>query len=180
MLAQGAFWLGGFWADFCCRPQWASRPARKRSGCDWASSLLRSCLAWCSSRRGVGADRVDSLWWAATALLVLAIAVAVFFRYQQFTSPGPAITTGRSRSGSALTPHGLAYTQANPDLSRDQLVMDFAGATETVWTRESINRRRLILAATYVSCLPLFTLCLIAVVQALQCGGPPTRPRASR
>jgi hypothetical protein len=48
--------------------------------------------------------------------------------------------------------------------------MDFAGETEAIWTRDSINHRRLILAASYVSCLPLFTICLIAVVQAIACG----------
>ena len=58
--------------------------------------------------------------------------------------------------------------------------MDVAGAAEAIWTSESINRRRLILAATYVCCLPLFALCLIAVVQALKCGGPPARPKESR
>ena len=42
--------------------------------------------------------------------------------------------------------------------------------TENIWTRESINNRRLILAATYLSCLPLFTICLIAIIQAAQCG----------
>jgi hypothetical protein len=58
--------------------------------------------------------------------------------------------------------------------------MDVAGATEAIWTAESINRRRLILAATYVCCLPLFTLCLIAVVQAIQCGGQMTRTKRAR
>ena len=115
------------------------------------------------------------------ALLVLAVAVAVFFRYQQLTLAWTGNYAGqRVIVGAVLTPHGQAYTRANPDLSRDQLIMDVAGATEAIWTSESINRRRLILAATYVCCLPLFALCLIAVVQALQCGGPPARPKESR
>ena len=50
----------------------------------------------------------------------------------------------------------------------DELVNDFTGHTEEIWTRQSIDRRRLVLAAMYVSCLPLFTICLIAVVQAMQ------------
>ena len=79
--------------------------------------------------------------------------------------------------GSVYTPQGLSYTEKNPKISCDDLVADFPGKPEDIWTRDSINRRRLILAATYVSCLPLFTICLIAVVQAVQ-GGRTARRRA--
>ena len=121
-----------------------------------------------------------ALWWAGAALLVLAAAVTVFFRYQQLTLAWTGNYDGQKVVvGAVLTPHGQAYAQANPELSRYQLIMDVAGSTEAIWTGESINRRRLILAATYVCCLPLFTLCLIAVVQAIQCGGRKTQTKGA-
>jgi hypothetical protein len=181
VLAQGALWLGGILGGFLLPPPVGLQASDEKVWLRLGQFIITVVLGLVFFAARRWRRPCDALWWAATAMLVLAIAVAVFFRYQQLTLAWTGNYDGQKVVvGSALTPHGLAYTQANPDLSRDQLVMDVAGATETVWTRESINRRRLILAATYVSCLPLFTLCLIAVVQALQCGGPPTRPRASR
>jgi len=81
--------------------------------------------------------------------------------------------------GSVYTAQGLSYTEQNPKISCDELIFQFKGVIENIWTRESINRRRLVLAATYVSCLPLFTICLIAVVQAIQCGGKPAKRRVA-
>src|ERR1035441_1848740 len=63
----------------------------------------------------------------------------------------------------------LVDAEKNPNLSLDALLEDFTGRAEDVWTRESINRRRLALAGLYVSCLPWFTVCVVAVVQAIQC-----------
>lgn len=114
-----------------------------------------------------------ALAWSGAALLFLALAVAVFFRYQKLTLAWTANYGGQKVVvGSVLTPAGQADTQRNPAIANEDLVMDFAGRTAQFWTADSINHRRLILAACYVSCLPLFTLCLIAVVQAVACGAP--------
>jgi hypothetical protein len=107
--------------------------------------------------------------WGAVALLALVIGVGAFFFYQQLTLAWTAnYNLGKVVIGSELTKQGRTYTAANPAISTDELVSDFGGKTEEIWTRQSIDRRRLVLAATYVSCLPLFTICLIAVVQAMQ------------
>ena len=112
-----------------------------------------------------------AIWWSCTALFCLVLGVAVFFRYQQLTLAWTASYAGQKVVvGSALTPAGQAYVQVNPGISVEDLVLDFAGRTDAIWTADSINRRRLVLAGIYAGCLPLFTICLIAVVQAVGCG----------
>ena len=107
--------------------------------------------------------------WGAVALLSLVIGVGAFFCYQQLKLVWTA-TYDKDRVvvGAEFTKQGRIYAEANPKISMDELVNDFTGHTEEIWTRQSIDRRRLVLAAMYVSCLPLFTICLIAVVQAMQ------------
>ena len=180
VLAQGALWLGGILGGFLLPPPVGLLASEEKVWLRLGQFIIVVVLGLVFFAARRWRQPRHALWWAATAMLVLAVAVAVFFRYQQLTLAWTGNYAGQKVVvGSVLTPHGQAYTQANPDLSCDQLIMDVAGATEAIWTSESINRRRLILAATYVSCLPLFTLCLIAVVQALQCAGPMTRPKGA-
>jgi hypothetical protein len=109
-------------------------------------------------------------WWWAFSLGFLVLAVSAFFGYQQFMYAWTCNYAGqRVVAGSVYTSHGKKYTDLNPSLSRDELLMEHAGLPEDLWTRESINRRRLALAATYILCLPLFTICLIAIVQSIRC-----------
>jgi hypothetical protein len=181
VLTQGALWVGGILGGFLLPPPVVLLASEEKVWLRLGQFVIAVVLGlvFFAARRW-GQPR-HALWWAGAALLVLAVAVAVFFRYQQLTLAWTGNYAGqRVVVGAVLTPHGQAYTHANPDLSRDQLIMDVAGATEAIWTGESINRRRLILAATYVCCLPLFTLCLIAVVQAIQCGGQMSRTKRAR
>jgi hypothetical protein len=109
-------------------------------------------------------------WWWLSSLVFLLLAVGAFFRYQHLTNAWTGNYAGEKLViGSVYTPQGQKYIQENPDLSLDLVLDDFIGITEDIWTRASIQRRRLLLAATYVSCLPLFTIAVIAIVQALQC-----------
>ena len=122
-----------------------------------------------------------ALRWGGVGLLFLFLGVAAFFCYQRLTLAWTGGYAGdKIVIGSACTPQGRAYMEKNPTLSRDDLISDFAGQTENIWTRDSIDQRRLILAGTYVSCLPLFTICLIAVVQAAQSGRPKTKSKTAR
>lgn len=181
VLAQAALWLGGILGGFLLPPPVGLLASEEKVWLRLGQFVIAVVLGlvFFAARRW-GQPR-HALGWAGAALLMLALAVAVFFRYQQLTMAWTGDYAGqRVVVGAVLTPHGQAYTRANPDLSRDQLIMDVAGATEAIWTGESINRRRLILAATYVCCLPLFTLCLIAVVQAIQCGGKASRIKLAK
>ena len=171
VLAQGALWLAGILGGFLLPPPVGILASDEKTWLRLGQFIMAVVLGllFFVSRRW--RQPRHALWWSGTALLFLAAAVAMFFRYQQLTLAWTANYAGqRTVIGSVLTPLGQADTLRNPGISCDELIMDFAGKTEDVWTRNSINHRRLILAATYISCLPLFTICLIAVVQAVACG----------
>ena len=108
--------------------------------------------------------------WALFAILFLTLSVSAFFAYQHFldvrTCPYARQTVV---IGTEYTEHGRTYVKDNPGSTCTGLLEDFAGETEDIWTKDSINKSRYILAGLYILNLPLFTICLIAVVQALAC-----------
>ena len=169
LLAQGALWLGGILGGFLLPPPVGVTAADEKIWLRLGQFIVAVVLGleilaarrWNQPRH--------SLRWGAVALLALIVGVGAFFRYQQLTLAWTANYDGsKVVVGSEFTKQGRAYTEENPKISTDELVFDFKGRTEDVWTRQSIDGRRLVLAATYVSCLPLFTICLIAIVQAMQ------------
>lgn len=171
VLAQGALWLGGILGGFLLPPPVGILASDDKLWLRLGQFIIAVVLGlvFFASRRWH--QPRQALGWSGAALLFLAVAVAVFFRYQQLTLAWTANYAGQKVVvGSVLTPAGQAYAQRNAGISNEDLIMDFAGKTDAIWTPDSINRRRLILAASYVCCLPLFTVCLIAVVQAIACG----------
>ena len=69
--------------------------------------------------------------------------------------------------GTELTPLGATYTQANPDLSSDELLFDAAGVAERIWTRASINRCSALVSSTHFLWIPFLVVCLLATAQAV-------------
>ncbi len=181
LLTQGALWLGGILGGFLLPPPVGVTAADEKIWLRLGQFIVAVVLGleilaarrWNQPRH--------SLRWGAVALCSLVIGVAAFFRYQQLTLAWTA-TYDRDKVivGAEFTQQGRAYAVANPKISTDELVFDFKGKTDDIWTRESIDGRRLVLAATYVSCLPMFTLCLLAVVQAMQSSEPVARRGAKR
>lgn len=171
VLAQAALWLGGILGGFLLPPPVGVSSGDEKIWLKFGQFIVAVVLGLVFFAVSRWNRPRHSLKWCGVTVLFLALAVAAFFRYQQLTLAWTGVYEGQKVvTGSVFTPQGLAYTTANPRLSLNELISDFTGVTENLWTRESINRRRLLLATTYVSCLPLFTICLIAVVQAVQCG----------
>jgi hypothetical protein len=180
VLAQGGLWIGGILGGFLLSPPVGVSAADEKIWLRLGQFIIAVVLGLVFFAARRWSQPRHALWWGATALVFLAIAVGAFFRYQHLTLAWTGLYDEQKVViGSVYTAQGLSYTEKNPKISCDELISDFKGLTQNIWTRESINRRRLILAATYVSCLPLFTICLIAVVQAIQCGGKPAKRRAS-
>jgi hypothetical protein len=110
----------------------------------------------------------DGAKWWLVSLLFFVFSISAFFQYQNLTSKYTCIYSGKVLVvGSAYAPMGEHHVAKNPGISCQQLVFDFAGSTEKIWTKNSIDQNRLLLAATYISCLPLFTICIIGLIQAL-------------
>ena len=172
VLAQGALWVGGVLGGFLLPPPVGVAAGDEKIWLRLGQFIVGVVLGLVFFAARRWNQPKHALKWCGVALLFLILASAAFFRYQQLTLAWTGNYGGdKVVIGSEYTPQGFSYRTKNPELSLDKLIDDFTGVTENIWTRESINRRRLLLAATYVSCLPLFTICLIAVVQAVHCGG---------
>jgi uncharacterized membrane protein len=111
--------------------------------------------------------------WAAVAALFLLAALASFFGYQHLLFYETCdYNSGRVVIGTAYTPHGSRYHHDNPSLGCHELLNDFAGSATDIWTEDSINRNRMLLAGSYLLALPLCVMCMIAIVQAVQLSQP--------
>ena len=127
--------------------------------------------------------------WAVIAALSLVLAVAAYFGYQRSLDARTCkYDTETVVIGSAYTAQAQSYVRDVPEATCESLLEDFAGKAEDIWTKDSINNSRYILALTFIGCLPLFTVCIIAVVQMLSClnedktdqrATPPTPPTAA-
>lgn len=110
--------------------------------------------------------------WALLTIMFLVLSVGAFFVYQQLLD-----TRTCQYDGHAVV-IGTQYTEAtqtyindeSPGATCEKLLKDNpTGTVDEIWTRDSINRSRYVLAGGYISTLPLLTICIIAVVQALYC-----------
>jgi hypothetical protein len=111
--------------------------------------------------------------WVAITLVSLVLALAAYFGYQHLLDTRTCeYDNHQVVIGTEYTEHGLNYLAKNPNSTCKSLLEDHTGAAEDVWTKKAIDRSRYILAGSYILNLPLFMLCLIAVIQALSCSDP--------
>ena len=106
--------------------------------------------------------------WAVAAGACLLLAVVAFLGYQALLSSRTcAYESQRLVIGNVYTQQGRAYAEKNPGISCHDLLDDFAGKADDVWTTDSINSNRLTMAEVYITCLPLFAICLMSILQAV-------------
>ncbi|MEP6664395.1 MAG: hypothetical protein ABJC04_12110 [Verrucomicrobiota bacterium] len=169
MLAQTAAWMAGVLAGFLLPPP-VGTAAESRVYVRFAQFVitlvigfvLLAALRWKSPK--------NIFRWAATSAVFLLLGSAMFFGYQLFAARWTAeYNSQHVVIGGTYTSFGHDYHRENPNLSPSDLVMDVAGATEKIWTQESLTQRRLLLAAMYVLAMPLFTVAVMSLLQAMQC-----------
>ena len=118
--------------------------------------------------------------WVLLTVTFLALAIAAFFAYQHLLDTRTCRYAGQTVViGTRYAEQVKSYLNENPNSTCSSLLEDFAGESEDIWTRESIDCSRYILAGIYIINLPLFTICVIAVVQAIYCGTRERRRRTS-
>ncbi|HAV61014.1 MAG TPA: hypothetical protein DCY13_01445 [Verrucomicrobiales bacterium] len=118
--------------------------------------------------------RQHTVAWSVVAGLALVVALGSLFGYLRSATLWTCEHDGlRLVIGSSLTPLGQAFVDANPGIACDQLIFNFAGQVEKIWTIGSIQTRRMWLALIYLGTTPCFTLSILAVVQALNCARKP-------
>ena len=108
--------------------------------------------------------------WAAASASFLFLGTICFFTYQIFaTRWTTSYDKDRVLIGDTYTRQAAEYVRANPTLTPSDLIMHYGGSADKIWTIESINQRRIIIAGIYVITMPLFTVCIITLLQAIQC-----------
>jgi hypothetical protein len=105
--------------------------------------------------------------WASVAVAALALGLGSFLVGEYVQRACTARYANRQVViGTELTSLGAAYTQANPDLSSDDLLFDAAGVPERIWTASSIGRCSASISGTYFLWIPFLVVCLLATAQA--------------
>ncbi len=108
------------------------------------------------------------LIWLTAAAAALALGVGAFALSGSTQRACTARYAGKPIIvGTELTVLGATYRKENPELSRDDLLFDAAGAPERLWTRESIGRCRTLVAGTYFLWIPFLVVCLLGAAQAV-------------
>ena len=112
-------------------------------------------------------SRGRALWWWI-ALASLGLAVLAAFGYDHLTRAWSCLYDGsRVIVGDEYTSQGREYRRQDSSTACETLIQDFAGHVEDIWQSRGIRRRQSMLVAVYVSAVALFTICIVAVVEAI-------------
>jgi amino acid transporter len=168
VLVQGSVWVLGTVGAFLLPPPIGLIGGDEKGLAKVAQFIISVVLglAFVAGRRWK--NRKHLARWSLASAGLLVVSICCFLAYQyllySFTCKynGQAVIIGTS-----YTQQGAYYTHENPGEACDDLLDDFAGRAEDIWTKDSITRCRLALAFTYILCIPVFTISMIAVVQAI-------------
>lgn len=116
--------------------------------------------------------------WVVFTVVFLVLSVAAFFAYQYFLDTRTCRYADQTVViGTRYTEQAQLYVVEKPNATCTSLLEDAAGQSDDIWTKDSINNSRYVLASIYILNLPLFTICVISVVQAVYCGSREKRKR---
>ena len=106
--------------------------------------------------------------WIGTTLAGVLLSVTLTRSYSEKAADWTCRYTETVRRvvGDTFTDRGREYVTANPDKTCDRLVFEFQDV-ELVWTRESIDRRRRILARVYCGVPAALGATVICLIQAM-------------
>jgi len=124
--------------------------------------------------------RGPRLWWGiAAGSLVLAVLGA--FGYDHLTEAWSCrYDDVRVVIGDELMPQAREHARQDPGATCERMLEDFAGQVDDVWRADGIRQRQSILAAAYVGTVALFTICIVAAVEAVSRVERPRRAAPSR
>lgn len=128
-------------------------------------AALLIALMFVATRR---ARRTGGPLWPWVALASLGLAVFSAVGYAHLTRTWSCVYDGsRVVVGDEYTAKGREHRGQDPDAACETVIQDFAGRVDDIWQAEGIRRRQSILAAVYVGAVALFTICIVAVVEAI-------------
>lgn len=169
MLLQGTIWVSGIVGSFLLPPPIGVLKDEHKLWLRFAQFVIAILVGLLFITKRKWNKKQHVKWWWIISAAALLLSVISFTGYQYLLYSWTCnYNKQRIVIGSEYTPQGVYYVKQNPQgITCDELVADFAGKVEEIWTKKSINRSRLILAGTYMSCMPLFTVCLMAVLHAI-------------
>jgi hypothetical protein len=166
---QGAVWVSGIIGSFLLPPPVGVLKDENKLWLRLAQFVIAVLvgLLFITTRKWNKKKQIKSWWIVSAAALVLSVVSFTGYQYLLY-SWTCNYNKQRVVIGTEYTPQGEYYVKKNSQgISCDELVADFAGNVEDIWTKKSINRARLILAGTYISCMPFFIVCLIGMIHAI-------------
>lgn len=114
-------------------------------------------------------------FWSRACVLVLLAGVVIFFSYQALRANWTVkYSTERVVIGDRYTNEAENYrdqvkSEQRREIPDEELVMDYGGKTESIWEKDSIRHRRLLIAGVYITSLSLFAATILTLIQALYC-----------
>ena len=169
LLVQATVWIAAVIATFLVAPPVGTAAENQlwvRFG-QFVITIFVGLLALVSFRWN---RKKDTLPWAASATAFLILGTVAFFSYQILSLRWTADYSGdRVVVGSTFTQEAADYLKAHPTLTNADLINHYTGKIQKIWTRQSIDMRRILLAGIYVLTMPLFAICIISLLQAIHC-----------
>jgi hypothetical protein len=130
-------------------------------------TILTGLFFYLNSKWG---RKKDAKRWAIITLVSLVLSIVSFLAFQHL---GDTRTCRHDEEiyiiGTELTPQGARYSSTMPGISCQQLLMDFTGKAEDIWTESSISQSRLLLSLSYLVCFSLASVCLLSLLQVIKC-----------
>jgi hypothetical protein len=124
-------------------------------------------------------------FWSWVCVVVLLMGIVTFFTYQALRANWTVkysterVVTGDRYTKEAENYRGQVKSEQRREIPDEELVMDYGGKTESIWEKDSIRRRRLIIAGVYIASLSLFAATIITLIQALYCNSLKRQPRVT-
>src|SRR5437660_5551075 len=162
LIAQTGVWVMGIVSGFVVSPQMGG-PRYEKSIWNLTQFVVNILVGLMLILTFKYARRTHlKLWIAATAFALL-LGLLGYFSYMNQLGR----CTCRYYSKTVLAGTQLRDPQKESNTPCEELLKTHTGEVEEIWTSDSINRCRLVLAVSYVSTVPLFAVSLISVVQAV-------------
>ena len=168
VLAQGVVWIVAIISGFLLPPPIGTSEKDERVLPALAAFIIAVLIGLMFIAGQRWNKKKHSVWWGCTSATLLVLAIASLLTYQSLSSSRTCKYNNRLVViGTEYTEQALRYMGNQSDHSCEYLLDSAAGKTDDIWTKESIDRTRIHLAISYICCIPLFALCIIALVQSI-------------
>ena len=158
--AQIGAWILGIIGGFLIAPKMGA-PEQEESVWKLAQFVVNVLVILLFVATSAYAARRYLRYWVVVTIVMLLLGLGAYFFYlnEQNTC------TCKYYSKTVLIGTELSNPERDKNSTCEELLKDYTGAVEEIWTKSSINRCRMILASTYIATIPLFAICLISVLQ---------------